>query len=529
MAVAILRRKINAESSLIYRLPPESLAMVASHLDIDDLFTAAHVSSHWRAILLSFPNLWSDIQYGNDEEMLTMLQWSKSAPLHVSVEFGTPPEEVTNSLYNNSARIVSLKSDSRVVLRKLFAHPMTSLKTLSIDVDGLEVVDAPRDLADEPAGVVPSLRALSVGGNIEGLGFCVPHLTHFKFHGWFSFGTDSEVLLSILGVFRQCPMLEVVDVGWGEELYHSENFVFSKGDVVSLPHLRYLAQEQYVRIDQPWLPDLLHLPRLRSMRLKGPPIAYSPGGTNHLSPPFLYDKSPYLSDIRRVKLGTVYHHSDNVIETFMEIVNGQGILLSFRKTITLGEAVFKLDPWAIIEDEINPPNLCALRPVNTGSPMVLCLDRYNLRRGIRGSTHISQGLEDLGNVTTLILSNSTVEPGLAALELEDEEEPQCHSTVHSLVIYSITPFLSAQSDIPQYLLRISRKRKIAGTPFRSVTLAICSAITVPPDDLAALNHYIERFELLTGDDVLDWDVDKYFIPNYDPSQRRRDEHRFDAM
>jgi hypothetical protein len=69
---------------------------------------------------------------------------------------------------------------------------------------------------------VPSLRRLTVGGNIAGFGFCVPHLTHFKFHGWYSQETDGEMLLSILGVFRRCPMLEVVDVGWGEELYNPE-------------------------------------------------------------------------------------------------------------------------------------------------------------------------------------------------------------------------------------------------------------------------------------------------------------------
>lgn len=182
MTVAVLRRQINAESSPIYRLPPESLAMVASHLDTDDLFTTAHVSSHWRATLLSFPRLWSNIQYENADEMLAMLEWSKSAPLCISVEFASPPEELMNLLCNNSARIVSLKSDSRVILRKLFARPMTSLKTLSIEVDGLDIMDGPQALADEPAKVVPSLRALRLGGNTEGFGFCVPHLTHFKFY-----------------------------------------------------------------------------------------------------------------------------------------------------------------------------------------------------------------------------------------------------------------------------------------------------------------------------------------------------------
>lgn len=73
-AVTVLRRQINAKSSPIYRLPPESLSMIASCLDVNGLFTAIHVSYRWRTTLFSFPNLWSNIQYGNDE-MLALLQW----------------------------------------------------------------------------------------------------------------------------------------------------------------------------------------------------------------------------------------------------------------------------------------------------------------------------------------------------------------------------------------------------------------------------------------------------------------------
>ena len=525
-----LRRQINARSSPIYRLPPESLAMVASHLDVDNLFAAAHVSCRWRTTLLSFPSLWSNVQYRNDKETLAMLEWSKSAPLHVSVESGYPPEEVTNSLYNNSARILSLQSDNRAVLRKLFAHPLASLKALSIGVDGLEVIDDAPDLADEPAKVVPSLRALSVGWNIEGLTFCVPHLTHFKFHGWFSHETDGGMLLSILAVFRQCPRLEVVDVGWGEEFYDG-GLRFPEEDVVSLPCLRYLAQEQYAQVDQPWLPDLLHLPQSCSIHLEKPRIVYNPDIVDPIALPFISAKSPRLSDIRRVKLGTVCDRSDAAIETFMEIVNGQGALLSFRKTLLLRGPEPKPDQWALISEEIDPVGLCALRFVNTGSPMVLCLHGCQLRCDKGGSTvHVAQGLENLDNVTTLILSNTSIEPCLAALEPDNQEGIQWCSTVHSLVIYSPSHPDSIWSNILQSLLRVSRKRKIAGVPFRSVTLAIPSVVPVESrGELAALNGYIERFEFLAGDDALDWDVDKYFIPDYDPLQRRRDEWPFDTI
>ena len=530
MTVAILRRRINAGSSPIYRLPIESLAMVASYLDIGDLLIVIHVSWRWRAALFSFPTLWSNIRYGNDGKMLAMLEWSKSVPIRVSVESCRPSEEVTSSLYDNSARIVSLKSDNRTVLRRLLTHPLTSLKMLSIKLNGMEAIDDIQDLADEPTEAVPSLRALSVGGNTEGLRFCVPHLTHFKFYGWYSPETDGGMLLSILGVFRQCPMLEVVDVGWGEALYDLEDSVFAEEDVISLPRLRYLAQEQYVQIDQPWLPDLLHLPKSCSIYLKKPPIAYSLEGIGPLCLPFLYKDSSYLSDIRCVKLGMVYDYSRDAIETFMEIVNGQGILLSFRTTILLGGLDPGRDQWTVAGDEISASNLCALRFLDTGSPMVLCLESYQVR-GERGlTTYVAQGLEDLENVTTLILSNSAVEPCLVALEPDNLEGLQWCSTVHSLVIYSPTHLDPTGTDILQRLLEISKKRKTAGAPFRSVTLVIPSITrVVSPDELAALNECVERFEFLTGDGASDWDVDRYFRPNYDPLQRRGDEFPFDAI
>jgi len=456
-----------------------------------------------------------------------MLEWSKSVPLRVSIQFGCPSEEVMDSLYNNSARIVSLKSDNRAVLKKLLSRPMDSLKELSIGMDGPDILDDTRDLADEPVKVAPSLRVLNVGCNVEGLWFCLPHLTHFKFHGWFSQQTDGEMLLAILGVFRRCPMLEVVDVGWGEELYNSEDLSFTDEDTIPLPHLRYLAQEQYATIDQPWLPDLLHLPQSCSIYLKKPPIVHGSAGVSSHPLPFFYSDSPYLSDIRRLKLRTVFDRSENTIETFMEIVNVQGTLLSFQKTILPGG--LNRDPWAIIDDEINSGNLCALAPVKTGSPMVLCLDNYQLQRGEgESATCVAQGLHDLKNVTTLILSNSAVEPCLAVLEPDNGERLQWCSTVHSLVIHSPSQLDLTGSDILQSLLRVAKKRKIAKAPFRSVTLAIPSTnLVVSPGELAALSEYIERFEFLAGDDALDWDVDKYFIPNYDPLQRQRDESAFD--
>lgn len=459
-----------------------------------------------------------------------MLQWSKSAPLRISIRFGFPTEEIMNILYNNSARIVSFRSDNYPVLKRLFAHPMAYLEVLSIGVDESEVLDGARSFADEAVKIVPSLRRLCVEDNITGFVFCVPHLTHFKFHGWYSQETGGEMLLSILGVFQRCPMLEVVDVGWGEELYNPEAPISSLVDVVSLPHLRYLAQEQYVQIDQPWLPDLLHLPQSCSVFLKKSQITYGSKGADYMALPFLDDNSPYLSDIRRVKLKTVYNRFRCSIGSIIEIVNGEGTFLSFQRTILLDPLKPARDPLAIINDELNPYNLCTLGIVNTGSPTILCLDGYQLRDGEGGAAvYVAQALYDLGNVTTLILCNSVVEPCLVALEMGNREKLQWCSTVHSLAIYSPSHLDLTGSDILQSLLRVSKGRKAAGVPFRSVTLVIPSTgFVAPSGELAELNECIERFEFLAGDDALDWDVDKYFIPEYDPLQTRRDKSTFDV-
>ena len=208
---------------------------------------------------------------------------------------------------------------------------------------------------------------------------------------------------------------------------------------------------------------------------------------------------------------------------------GKGLSYISKKTILLGPLEPGRDPWAIIDDELNTDNLCALGIVNTDSPTILCLDGYQLRRGEgEAATYVAQALNSLGNVTTLILSNSAIEPCLVALELGNLEKLQWCSTVHS-VIYSSSHLDLTGSNILQSLLRVSKGRKIAGAPFQSVTLMIPSADFVAPSgELTELGEYIERFEFLVGDDALDWDVDKYFIPRYDPLQTQRDKSAFDV-
>ena len=62
--LAILRRHINPLESPLYRLPPDLFPEVASHLTSDaDLVNVTHVSYHLRNILLSFPSVWSHLDF----------------------------------------------------------------------------------------------------------------------------------------------------------------------------------------------------------------------------------------------------------------------------------------------------------------------------------------------------------------------------------------------------------------------------------------------------------------------------------
>ena len=70
------RRKMNERRSLIYRLFPEVLSLVAAHLPQKCLVRATHVSHRWRAILLSFPSLWSDLSLLCEEQALEFLKRS---------------------------------------------------------------------------------------------------------------------------------------------------------------------------------------------------------------------------------------------------------------------------------------------------------------------------------------------------------------------------------------------------------------------------------------------------------------------
>ena len=80
---------------------------------------------------------------------------------------------------------------------------------------------------------------------------------------------------------------------------------------------------------------------------------------------------------------------------------------------------------------------------------------------------------------------------------------------------------NSNNDILRTLLIIAQRRKAAGSPFRTVSLFLLEDPGLK-QVLEELEECIERFEVTVGDNVLEWDVDKYFLDGLEHLRERRD-------
>lgn len=80
---------------------------------------------------------------------------------------------------------------------------------------------------------------------------------------------------------------------------------------------------------------------------------------------------------------------------------------------------------------------------------------------------VKEVLDNLGNITTLILSNATIEPCLLALEANTGavNNAQGFSQVQTLIIHSDAGKDPSETDVLRALLPVARKRKATGNPF----------------------------------------------------------------
>lgn len=134
--LAMLRHHINLLESPLYRLPSELFPEIAFHLTSDmDLVNATHVSHYLRNALLSYPNLWSHLDFEHEikHEMMAraFFERSRQVPLHIDLSSDdTRTVASLAELRQQSRRIATLKLRHWWVQNKFLSEPLPSLSKL---------------------------------------------------------------------------------------------------------------------------------------------------------------------------------------------------------------------------------------------------------------------------------------------------------------------------------------------------------------------------------------------------------------
>ena len=174
-----------------------------------------------------------------------------------------------------------------------------------------------------------------------------------------------------------------------------------------------------------------------------------------------------------------------------------------------------------IHNNLNLAHLRCLQGLDVRSVEILCLQGCRLWDGEGQAVDtVKYALDCLRGISTLVLSSTAVKPCLLALDMDPSASYlQRSSPVHTLVIHS--DFTNTGWDsILQTLLTVAQRRKAAGFPFITVSLFLLEDPELK-QVLEELKECIERFEVTVGDNVLEWDLDKYFLDGLEHLQERR--------
>ena len=173
-------------------------------------------------------------------------------------------------------------------------------------------------------------------------------------------------------------------------------------------------------------------------------------------------------------------------------------------------------------DTINPLYLGFVKTLDARFIETLCVEELALWF-YEKSDRVKEVLNHLENIRTLILYNSAVDPylrALASITAEDVNEWRCLK-LDTLVIYSRYGDY-ADGDMLDTLCHVAQERKVAGFPLRSVSMFVNperARLRSAGSNLQELRRWVEAVEFVTGDDILDWNVDDYFLVGLDHIRR----------
>ena len=499
----MLRRRINSHESTIYRLHPELLSLIASHLTTNNLIKVTHVSYRWRAVLLSYPSLWATLDFAHLGRALTFLTRSKSASICVFLQRIPPNTPLPLELLDQPAeRITRLYVGDYASQKELLLRTMPSLRTLGFYPDPSDDLNKTIRLS------FPALKTLFVG-DVNPLLFSVPHLTRFRFRGW----RDSELAMDqLLDFLCNCPLLERLEINYDNEFYTRRNH-----DVVHLSHLRAFTHSTSTDF-YPGLYNMLSYPPSCSVTFSS--NVHSRGLAVALRP---FQTPTFLVDSRRVKLKTRSMDRQDYVEGMVEVIDAAHRRVRSTRRVVLGVVTWD---EALI-DAINPLYPRFLEGLDAKSIEVLCVEELALwfyEEGCR----VRGALGHLEHIRTLILSDSAVCPYLWALaptEATDMSGWQCLK-LETLVIRSLNGRDYSGGEILSALSLLARRREEAGIPLRTVSLFL--RWTPHPNqfrwmkDLEELRRCVGTFESVmedVADALLDWNVDNYFLDGLDHLRR----------
>ena len=226
----------------VNRLPPEVLGLIPSSLRSKrDLINATAVCRHWRNILLSSPDLWSDIDCSGSRGPLRehmfreCLERSRTVPLNVRLTSVRYLPDITPHLARFSTLEIELTVPGQFGrIASCFSKPAPILRSLSISgaAPWTQVgVSIPPGLF---GGDFTSLRKLrAVGFSSLKLHQHFPQLTRFDMKGHAHTTLKTDAMLEAL---ERMPLLEVLHVKFCAD-YHPPSSP-STLRLVTLPKLK---------------------------------------------------------------------------------------------------------------------------------------------------------------------------------------------------------------------------------------------------------------------------------------------------
>jgi len=500
VALAMLRRQINPQESPLYRLPPDLFPEVASYLANEtDLVNATHVSYYLRNTLLHCQSLWSHLNFEHEMMARAFFERSGQVPLHVDMSIHTTRTVGSlTELRQQSRRIATLKLRDWSIQKKFLSEPLPSLRRL-YDHGWDEEWDttwAPvwGPMKEETSWSFPSLTSLIIYG-LDPISLRAPNLTRFKFWDLESFTNTAKLLIFL----SDCPLLEHIDISYP----NTEELV--SDPVVSLPSLRTYTQTDFGEKCSLTLFDAVSLPPFCSVTLRSWEYSGAEPLADYVLPPF--KNMNYLTEIKRVKLGTTLNDGGYEVAGTLELINAMGTRM--RSEIMISEEERKS---FVQEDGFHAPNtvhLNSLENLDGQSVELLWIDG-SASGGVRGTAaEFLREVLGFGGVRKLILSGSAVGPCLLALNEDPgkNDHKQWFSPTHTLIVHSDSEEQHLYNVLTR-LLSIAKKRQVVGFPFKSVLLFLrADQVWVWDQFLRELKSCVEKLEVVLGDD----DVDKYFL------------------